>query len=70
MIAAAPITAPVPEIIISLSVSILNGPSDERCENDTLQKIIIDRAVMGMDLKKFISKGNNNKLNCFVFGKV
>jgi hypothetical protein len=70
MIAATPIAAPVAEIIISLSVSTLKGSSDELCEKDILQRRIIEKEVIEMVLRKFISKVLNDKLNCFVFRKV
>jgi hypothetical protein len=70
IVAATPITAPVPTIITSLSVSTLNGSSDELCEKDKLQNRTIEKAVKEMVLRKFISKVNNDKLNCFVLRKV
>jgi hypothetical protein len=70
MMAATPIAAPVAEITISLSVSTLNGSSDELCEKDKLQNRLIEKAVKEMVLRKFISKVNNDKLNCFGFRKV
>jgi hypothetical protein len=63
--AAVPIAAPIPEIIISLSVSTSKGSSVNVCGKEKWQSKIIEMKVYELALKKIISQDNIDKLNAF-----